>query len=88
MRDAVDIFCARHPDTAPVSALAQLVLQARQAEGDQLRHAEQTIALLRSDLRAAATARQQLQARLAAKERELGHLHNQARLQAYPRSSP
>ena len=80
MDEAVDLFCTRHPGTSPVSALAQLLLQARQGEAAQLGHAEQTLALLRSDLRAAGAIRQQLQARLAARERELGNLQNQARL--------
>ena len=78
----MDLFCTRHPGTSPVSALAQLLLQARQAEAAQHSHAEQTLALLRSDLRAAGAARQQLQSRLSSRDREVGQLQNQARLHA------
>ena len=75
----MELFCTRQPGTSPVSALAQLLLQTRQNEAAQLSHAEQTLALLRSDLRAAGAGRQQLQNRLAARERELGQLQNQVR---------
>ena len=79
MGDAVELFVSRHPETSPVAALAQLLLQLRQSEAQQLSQAERSLALLRSDLRAAAAGRQQLQNKLASKDKELGLAQNQAR---------
>ena len=87
MGDAVDLFVARHPETSRVAALAQLLLQLRQTEAQQLSQAERSLGLLRSDLRAAAAGRQQLQNKLGGKERELGQLQNQVQHRSCKRNS-
>ena len=83
----MDHFVARQPETSRVAALAQLLLQLRQTESQQLSQAERSLGLLRSDLRAAAAGRQQLQNKLAAKERELGQLQNQVQHRSCKRNS-